>query len=86
MNISTRAAQQLHNLGPTDVAAILDHLRDHEPHHGVQIIDIHVSNPHLVPKKKKFHADTPHLWAFVGRHKSGELVLISVVEARPRAP
>jgi len=86
MNISPRAAGQLDALDPGDCARILDHLRDHPPHNGVQIVDISVRPPHLSPNTETLRADTAHFKAFVSQHRDGSIVLISVVEARPRAP
>lgn len=73
MNISARAAQQLHNLDPDDCAKVLDCLRDHRTQNGVQVVTIETASGFGFK-------------AFVGQHKDGSLVLISVVEARPRAP
>lgn len=86
MNLSPRAANQLRYFDPEDVVAILDHLRDHPTHRGVQMIDISVLTPHPGPKNGTLHADTPPFRAFVKRHRDGSSVLISVVESRPRAP
>lgn len=72
MNLSPRAAQQLRNLDPQGVAVILDCLRDHQYPKGASTLEISTLS-------------TTYR-AFVGRHKSGELVLLSVVETRPRAP
>lgn len=71
MNISPRAATQLHNFDPNDVARILDHLREYPAHDGVQVIEVRAS---------------AHFRCFVGRHRDGSLVLISVLESKPRAP
>ncbi len=73
MNISARAARQLHALAPTDCAKVLDDLRDRTYTPGSHVIEIET------PGRTTCRA-------FVARHKDGSLVLISVVEARPRAP
>lgn len=70
MNISTRAAQQLHNLDPDHVAAILDHLRDADIDSRQNVVEIDIPG-------HRFRA-------FVARRLEDDaLMLLGVVEPRP---
>ena len=73
MNISSRAASQLHALDATDCASVLDTLRDTEIGPGSHLIEI------VTPGQTAFRC-------FVARHRDGSLVLLGVLESRPRAP
>ncbi len=69
--VSPRAANQLRNLDPNDVAAILDTVRDRSFTAGASLVDV-------TPSGTAYQC-------FVGRHKDGSRVLLAVT-LRPRGP
>lgn len=71
MNLSPRAANQLHALPPEDVARILDDLRDRAFKPGASLIAI--------------ECQRGTYRAFVARHKDGSLVLLAVVASQAAA-
>ncbi len=71
LTVSPRAANQLQGLEPTDVAAILDTVRDRSFAAGASLVEVTTS-------------DTDYR-CFVGRHKAGSRVLLAVT-LRPRGP
>lgn len=72
MNLTPRAARQLQALRPSDVAIILDQLRDRPHVGGTSIVEV------------KTPGGTVR--CFIGPRRDGQPVLLGIVAARPRAP